>query len=141
MVGVDLEGLDLLDEVRDVVGQAEEVLLVLLLADLAGDLELRIGGIRLDGAVALDDHQVGVRDPVQEHDPPVDLEGVGLLGQVLRHHFGIGAAADQGQHRDGRQNGDSDQSLTHGLLPCLLSWANYRHIGGDNWPNSGKEPS
>ena len=54
VVGVGLDGLGLLDDVGDVVGQAQEVLLELVVADLAGDLELALGEIsedvvRLDG--------------------------------------------------------------------------------------------
>lgn len=63
---------ELLDEVRDVVGQTEKVLLIGVWPGLAGDLQLV--DLILDGAASLDREQVGIRDAVEEYDTAVDLE-------------------------------------------------------------------
>src|SRR5690606_22781209 len=81
VVRVDLDALELLAEVRHVVAQPEEVLLVLAVADLARDLELvaLVG----DGAAALDGEEVRVRDAVHEDDPAVELVVVRRAVEVL----------------------------------------------------------
>ena len=101
----------LVDEVRDVVRQAQEVLDVLA-AVLARHRQgaTVIGSVLADsiadGAESLDDERALARDAVVERDRSGDLEIVGLDRQVVRH--GVSATATSSGHDDEQQHRQGD---------------------------------
>ena len=67
-------GLHLLNEIRDVVRQAQEVLFVSAWADLAGNGQLTMGVLVAFAAQPFDGQHVIARDAVVKNDAPVDLK-------------------------------------------------------------------
>lgn len=86
---------NLLHEIGNVVGEAEEVLLELIWPNLASDLKLRIDGICLDRAAALDDQKVAVGDAVEKDDTTVNLELVSSSRKVPGCDLSVGRTTDK----------------------------------------------
>src|SRR5690606_6125614 len=77
-----LRGLQLLHEEGHVVGQAQEVFLVLARAGLAGDRNLPGVIIVAQAAQALDGEHVVARDAIVKHDTAIDFKVVRSRGKV-----------------------------------------------------------
>jgi hypothetical protein len=109
----DVDAVRLRDDVGDVVGHAKVVLTVVVRAVLAGDLQASGG---LDGAASLDLEEHLVRDVVDDEDLALDVELLGLLGEILRDLVGVGLAAG-GETEETASRERGDQETLHTTQP------------------------
>src|SRR5690606_116389 len=104
VISAGLSRLELLDEVRHVVGQAEKVLLIGAGSYLARDRNLFGGVVVTRAAQTFDAEHVLARDAVVEYDAAVDFEVVSSLRDILRGNIGVVAAGQDNSGNQGEEN-------------------------------------
>lgn len=113
VVGVRESGVDLLggDDQVGTIRSLNEVLLVLLIPNLAGD-RVRVRSVPVAQAALADDHeQIVSGDEVGGDDAPDHLELVRLAADVLGRHISLGTTHHGEWETDSQQQ--DDEELTH----------------------------